>query len=388
MRVKLITLAIVTGAALTLILMIGLAGADGPKVSETNLNPSGTVYEINPDAQGNLWVTDNGADEIRQVNPATGVYTIYHNMDHANDARMDAAGNVWWTDYQNARLGRIAVSASTLTTWSFAEGTGPVGIAFDDAGHVWVSDESGHQVYRVDPATDQICAYLYPGAGDSDYLTWYAGSIWLTDGDSARLVKLNPSSNVFTIWQMAASAHPEGLTVDEDRNFWLSDQGTPAGLAHFEPAIDRLTFYTLPVNTTPEVVSINKGNVWYAGNTERVGTGSLLLYPTVGVLSPTAASGITFTLPVTTTLVTPACSTSVRADSSVTTSIGNITWTSNVYTRSTPSAGWTVYQLPAGASPWGIVARGGRVWFTDQGRQVLAQMNFEFQVYMPIIMRQ
>ena len=114
-----------------------------------------------------------------------------------------------------------------------------------------------------------------------------------------------------------------------------------------------------------------------------------MLYPTVGVLTPTAASGITSTLAVTTTTpVTPLCSTAVGTDSAVDTSVGNMVWTSNVYTRSAPAAGWTVYQLPPNASPWGITVSGGRVWFTDQGRQVLAQMDFRYRVYVPIIFKQ
>ena len=69
MSTKPITFAIVIGAALTLILMISLAGASSPMVLETNLAPSGVVYEINPDAQGNLWVTDNGANEYPAGEP-------------------------------------------------------------------------------------------------------------------------------------------------------------------------------------------------------------------------------------------------------------------------------------------------------------------------------
>jgi streptogramin lyase len=376
MSTKPITFAIVIGAALTLILMISLAGASSPMVLETNLAPSGVVYEINPDAQGNLWVTDNGANEIRRVNPATGVYTIYHDMSHANDARMDASGNVWWTNYQDPHLGRIAVNTGMLTTWPLSLAGAPLGTAFDDAGHVWVSDETLPNVYRFDPTTSEVCTYSYSDAdGDSAYLVWYAGSVWLGDDAGARIIKLDPVGNVFTIWQLAAGAHPEGLAIDESGNFWWSDQGTPAGLARLEPTINRLTSYTLPVSTTPEMIFVSNGNVWYTGNT-------------VGVLNPTAASGITSTLAVTTTPVTPSCSTAVGTDSAVVTSVGNMVWTSNVYTRSTPAAGWTVYQLPPNASPWGIAVSGGRVWFTDQGRQVLAQMDSRYRVYVPIMFKQ
>ena len=37
-------------------------------------------------------------------------------------------------------------------------------------------------VYRFDPTTSEVCTYSYPDAdGDSAYLVWYAGSVWLGD---------------------------------------------------------------------------------------------------------------------------------------------------------------------------------------------------------------
>ena len=100
MKVKQIVLSIVLGLALMFSLLIGMAIAGGPTGRkghhvgpkegstawttsagaptgrEMDLTLGGSVYEINPDARGTLWLSEFEADQVWQLNPATGVYTI------------------------------------------------------------------------------------------------------------------------------------------------------------------------------------------------------------------------------------------------------------------------------------------------------------------------
>ena len=125
-----------------------VAKADGITVQEDSLNPAGIAYEINPDTRGNLWISDDGANQVWQFHPATGVVTTYTGLANASDARMDPAGMVWWTNAANTDLGRISPGTSTMVTWTLP-GTGTLwGTAFDDAGRVWTTDFSSGVVYR------------------------------------------------------------------------------------------------------------------------------------------------------------------------------------------------------------------------------------------------
>lgn len=144
MRLKQLIGSVGLGLGLTLIFLVGMASADDPdhhknhhlssttppplsaaaneSIRETNLTPGGYIYEVNPDAQGNLWLTDYGADQIWQFNRGTSAYTIYNGLRNPGDARRDNNNNVWWTDYNNGLLGRINLTASTVTTWTLPGG--------------------------------------------------------------------------------------------------------------------------------------------------------------------------------------------------------------------------------------------------------------------------
>jgi len=121
MKLKLMMASLLSG----LIMALGLVGitdaASNPLGQEMNLTAGGSVYEVNPDAHGNLWLSEYAADRVWQVNLATDVYTIYEGLPNASDARRDAAGDVWWSDYDGGNLGRISLSAGTVTTWTLIE---------------------------------------------------------------------------------------------------------------------------------------------------------------------------------------------------------------------------------------------------------------------------
>jgi streptogramin lyase len=357
-----------------LLLAAGITTANGIPAQETGLDPLGTAYELNRDEQGDLWISDYGADQIWQVTPATGVYTIYQDMANATDARRDAAGMVWWTDLNSSQLGRILPSAGTVTTWALPAES-PMAIAFDGAGQVWITDF--YQVYRFTPGTSQVCTYTVPDYGYSVSIAAQAGNIWLGDGQQNRILNLDPASNLFTLWQLAAGAFPRGLTLDESGYLWWADENLGA-LARLEPGLNRLTAYTLPDGASPKMIAPNAGKVWYTSSDSG----------TVGVLDPTKASGTTYTLTKTTMPVTPTCNDlGPGISSTLTLSAGILAWTPNVYTRTVASGGWSVYQLPSGGYPWGLAAAGKDIWVGDQGRQKLAWLSDSVHIYLPVVIR-
>jgi virginiamycin B lyase len=378
----LVTVTLITPAVLLLALVaasnsLTVAKADGITAQEGSLNPAGFAYEINPDTHGNLWISDDGANEVWQVHPATGVVTTYSGLDNASDARMDAAGMVWWTNAGSTDLGRISPGTSTVTIWTIP-GIGNLwGIAFDDAGRVWTTNFMGGVVYRFTPASTEVCTYTVPDAGASSYILAQGGDIWLGDGQNHRILKLDPSANLFTIWQLAGGAHPQGLALEANGNLWWADENLPV-LAQLQPGVGRMTAYTLPVGTQPEMIALSQGRVWYT----EIFSGS------VGMLNPAAATGASSTPVKTTAAVTPACS-NVGAGTStpVLSSTHTLTWTPTVYNQLVKSGGWTVYQMPPGGSPWGITVSDRAVWIVDQGRQKLAWLPESTYIYLPLIIR-
>jgi streptogramin lyase len=347
-------------------------------VKEDALNPAGFAYEINPDTHGNLWITDYGANQVRQVHPATGAVTIYSGLANASDARMDPGGMVWWTNGGNTDLGRIAPGTSTLTTWKLP-GTGALGgVAFDGAGRVWTTDVLFNgMIYRFTPGTGEVCTYAIPDGGAGAYIQAQGADIWLGDTANNRILKLDSGSAVFTLWQLEGGAIPKGLALEAGGNLWWADESQPL-LARLEPGISRMTAYALPAGTQPEMIALSQGKVWYTQNVSGM----------VGVLDPAKASGTSSTLVKTTAPVTPGCSNlGAGTNSTIATSTAALAWTANVYNLIVDSGGWTVYQMPAGGHPWGIAAAQSAVWVVDQSRQKLAWLPQGTHVYLPLVIR-
>jgi streptogramin lyase len=197
------------------------------------------------------------------------------------------------------------------------------------------------------------------------------------DGWNNRILKLDPSANLFTIWQLTSGAFPRGISSDANGNLWWADEGLSM-LARLEPGIDRMTAYPLPVGTTPEMIAFSQGKVWY---TETVSG-------TVGVLDPAVATGSSSTLVKTTAPVTPVCSNlGAGTSSSVSSSTHALTWTPTAYNQLVNSGGWAVYQMPSNAYPWGIVVSSEDAWIVDQGRQKLAHPFASANLYLPLIIR-
>jgi streptogramin lyase len=349
---------------LTFFWLVGAARAD-LEANETPLNQeSGYAYEINADSQGLLWVSDNGAGEVRAYNPATNVYTTYLGMGAPSDARRAADGAVWWVDQQNDQLGRLSPGANAITRWELPA-TSPYGTAIDSSGAVWVTDFFQPDIYRFDPGTSQLCTYTYGTIGASDYILAHDSQVWLGDWVNDAIHRLEISNGLLTTWKLPFNARPVGLALDRLGNLWFADPDK-GELGRVEPGLDLLTMYDPPTGGTPDMVTSSVGRIWYIDDTShRIGSldPSLAAPKSSYVLSPTE-----------TTLDSSCASISPASSGSVSSASDTVNWSSASYTTTVDAGGWQISDLPTDAYPWGIAAIPGQVWFVDNGRQVLSQI--------------
>lgn len=377
MKARWFVLPLVLGLGLVLA-CIGLLSIGGARsvaeadmaASETDLNPGGTAYEINIDDHGFLWISDNEADEIWQVDPVGQVYTIYHGINSPSDARRDAAGAVWWAEAGSNRLGRLSPPDEVVTLWEVPGAEKLFGTQVDAAGQIWATDFFHPHLYRFDLSSTQLCTYTIPSDGASDYLTAQAEDIWLGDWKNDRIYKLTPALNLFTQWQLPADGYPEGLAFDGSGNLWWADSEL-GEVARLEPQSDRLTRFDPPTGGSPEMITILGEQVWYTEDSNG----------TVGMLDPATVTGTSFTLDQITIPATSTCGIQGPGTTTpVTTTTGLASWTQRIYPSVVDAGGWTIYELPEGAFPWGIAASGRNVWFVDNGRQVLGRLSFGVDV--------
>jgi sugar lactone lactonase YvrE len=139
-------------------------------------SPQGVV--IDPD--GNAYVADAGNHTIRRVTPAGVISTFAGTAGQLGSAdgtgaaarfsapsavALDAAGNLFVTDFDNSTIRRIT-PAGVVTTFAGLAGTrgsldgtgaaarfdSPDGVAIDAAGNLFVSDSNNHTIRKITPA--------------------------------------------------------------------------------------------------------------------------------------------------------------------------------------------------------------------------------------------
>ncbi len=353
-------------AAAAVFLAVGLGYAGGPlSVQEAPLAPGGEAYEINPGGPAALLVSDYGANEIRRVDAESGAFVAWR-VTTPVDARQDAAGRIWFTD-DAATFGFVDPPAGTVTTWSLGDPSeyGLSGIAFDEAGRVWLSEWFGStsQVRRFDPASGELCAYALPGGSSSYYLLYRENQVWTANWGSRRVYRFDPSTGQGQRWQLSSASFPQGMALDDAGDLWLADSGVGA-LVHLSPAGGRLATYPAPGGSAPHMLALVDGRVWYsaAGSAE------------VGMLDPLAAVPAITSAPAAAFTTFAACQTLPPGSSSpVSASAGTLAWSDGAWPQALSSGGWTVYSLPPGAGPYGIAGHAGRLWVVDQGRGMLAR---------------
>ncbi|MCE7957971.1 MAG: hypothetical protein DYH06_08555, partial [Acidobacteria bacterium ACB2] len=188
------------------------------------------------DSSGNLYVTDVGNNTIRKVTPAGVVTTLAGlagspgaadgtgsaaQFDGPLGVAVDASGNVYVADYWNHTIRKVT-PAGVVTTLAglagsagSADGTGsaaqfnrPAGVAVDSSGIVYVAESRNHTIRKVTPA------------GAVTTLAGLAGSPGSADGTGSA----------------ARFGYPDGVAVDASGNVYVADslnhtirKVTPAG---------------------------------------------------------------------------------------------------------------------------------------------------------------
>ncbi|HEU0116448.1 MAG TPA: hypothetical protein VFQ80_17290, partial [Thermomicrobiales bacterium] len=225
----------IPSSVLTTVVGTGTFGYNGeniPALLANITNPIGTIFF---DGGGNYYFADFNGARVRKVSPTgvittvagTGVVGFFGDGGKATDARLaqphgaavDGAGNVYILDAGNQRIRRVNVATGIITTiagngmtgfsgdngpateasFNFGAGAAATGaIAFDAAGHLYISDTNNNRIRRVDAGTGVITTIAGGNAGFG--------------GDNG------PAT-------AALLRNPQGVFFDKDGNLYFADFG-------------------------------------------------------------------------------------------------------------------------------------------------------------------
>jgi serine/threonine protein kinase, bacterial len=245
-------------------------------------------WDVTIDKAGNLFVVDNGNNEIRKVTPAGVVTTFAGNTTKGNadgtggaasffnpaGITIDTAGNLYMADKYNNEIRKITPAAVVTTIAGIslpgsADGPGgaarfqlPSGICIDPAGNLYITDWGNNEIRKITPTggvttiagnlaagnnngTGSAASFDVPAGIGIDA----AGNLYVGEYGDDDIRKISPADAVTTIAGNTASGYgdgtgsaaqfnqPVGIVADPAGNLYVTDAGnneirkiTPAGV--------------------------------------------------------------------------------------------------------------------------------------------------------------
>lgn len=258
------------------------AGEGQPAALASLSRPTGIAF----DDAGNLYVADTDNRRVRRVDAATkristvagsgewgsggdGGPALAAQLMSPTHLSFGPDGDLYVSDYESHRVRRIALSAhpptiSTVlgngTAASTGDGgpaaeasvNGPVGVALDPSGNLYVAEEAGNRVRRVERATGRVSTVVGTGTagfgGDGgpasaaqlfgpDGLAFDpSGNLYVADWQNLRVRKVTPAGTITTFagtgdWgysgdggpALSANVIPVGVGFDRSGNLHIAE---------------------------------------------------------------------------------------------------------------------------------------------------------------------
>jgi streptogramin lyase len=189
--------------------------AGGTYVPTGYVNGNGAAASFNQpqqmtqDIKGNLYVADSQDNAIRKISPDGTVTTFAGSLagtngykdaadtsarfDYPDGITIDAAGNLFVSDYNNKAIRKITPAGAVSTFYTTNTLFGPAGLCFDHSGNLIVAAQDANQVVRISPA-----GVLTSIAGSADGTSGYVNGM----GASAQFyfpedVKVNSAGDIY-----------------------------------------------------------------------------------------------------------------------------------------------------------------------------------------------
>jgi streptogramin lyase len=241
-----------------------------------------------------IWFAEQYANYIGHYIPATGRYQLYPlpwitvpdpgragqklSLPSApNELALDAHGDVWFTEFNADRLGRLDPRTGRMQHYLLAPKPSvqtlyPYGMAIDELGNVWFTESGNNRLGRFDPKTGALLIVAVP---DSQALMMEIasdgrGSLWVTSFTPGLLFRYEPRTGTFTRYTVTLRENNPGplygLLVPTSADVWVTILAEDV-IAHLDARTGSLLYYRIPApGSLPLGLVIDADqNLWFTG---------------------------------------------------------------------------------------------------------------------------
>ncbi|WP_310777250.1 serine/threonine-protein kinase PknD [Mycobacterium sp. Z3061] len=135
----------------------------------------------------------------------------------------DGAGNVYVADSGNDRVVKLDAGTLEQNVLPFRDLRNAVGIAVDGAGAVYVTDSHGERVLKLAAGSSTQTVLTLDHSGPHGIALDAAGNVYLVDWLKDRVLKLAVGTGAQTVLPITAIEGPEGVAVDGAGNVYVAD---------------------------------------------------------------------------------------------------------------------------------------------------------------------
>lgn len=149
---------------------------------------------------------------------------------------LDSSGNVYVTDSGNNRVQKFTNTGTHMATWKPTDYNGlwiPAGIDLDAAGNVYVADSNNHRIVKFNSLGQMTPFAFYGDALRLNFPNGVAvdrrtGDVFVSDTENARVVKYDQFGRFVHAWGSLGSANGQfrnarALTVDAAGDVYVAD---------------------------------------------------------------------------------------------------------------------------------------------------------------------
>jgi virginiamycin B lyase len=249
--------------------------------------PSKDLSNAIVDFAGNIYFTETSQNKVGKLDPATNTITEWSppiNSSRPTGIGFDAlTGNIYFAESGSNRIGRLVPATNIITEWTLpSNSSNPSGLATDpESGIVFFGENGTNKVGRLDPSAGTITEWTLPSttSGKNPGFSVLrfdpgSGNLYFLENNRNTLGRLAPSSNTFTEWSLSNSSVISGLTIGFEEAIYFTESSQDS-IARLEPATNTITEWTLPANSSkPTAIGFDPttGSVYYtASATNKVG---------------------------------------------------------------------------------------------------------------------
>ena len=177
-------------------------------------------------ADGNLWFTEVNGNRIGRISP-TGVVAEFPTLAPSVSPTLIAAGpdgNLWYTDGKADLIGRITPTGLVTNFPVPTALANPTGIAAGPDGALWFTEQDTATIGRITTAgVITEFATTTPASGPNSIAAGPDGNLWFTESPVNKIGRITPAGVITEFAIAQSNVGPTTITAGPDGALWFTE---------------------------------------------------------------------------------------------------------------------------------------------------------------------